>query len=166
MFAGCKGTWSACRWSTPKTWGPQPSGGSLWNVPEVTPRLTAEDINKLLPEGAGGVWWASARQDSCGGQAWDSRREQLTKAQQSTAPARPSELCLPLLTPRAVFNSIASAGKKSLAEKHLYRKSLKHIHFIMTSCTANLHSHPANNFELDFIYVGCSIFADFFKIIE
>lgn len=46
---------------------------------------------------------------------------------------------LPLLTPVPFSNSIASAEKKASIYKHLYRKSLKHIHFIMTAVFANLH---------------------------
>lgn len=50
---------------------------------------------------------------------------------------------LPLLTPLPFSNSIASAEKKASIYKHLYRKSLKHIHFIMTSVLQTSISHPA-----------------------
>lgn len=49
----------------------------------------------------------------CGGQAWGQQEEQLTKAQQSTAPARPSELggCLFLLPCRFPIQ-LLQQGKK------------------------------------------------------
>ena len=40
---------------------------------------------------------------------------------------------------RAIFQFSCFSREKASIYKHLYRKSLKHIHFIMTAVFANLH---------------------------